>query len=94
MPKTKGIYANLPKLLYRDTVDKILFGYVMGFRHRNQLQILEIKAACEQFLEDMELSECDYSLENAMQTFYRMHIVYGEFVKFNRKQDATRNSTS
>jgi hypothetical protein len=84
MPKKKGIYANLPKLIYRDSIDKILFGYVMGFRNRNELQILEIKAACEQFLEDMEISECEYSLENAMQTFYRMHLTYSEFRKYNR----------
>lgn len=84
MPKRKRIYDGLPKILYRDTIDKMLFGYVLGFRNRNSLQVLEIREGCAQFLKDMELSEDDYSLENAMQTFYRMHLTYNDFQKFNR----------
>ena len=56
----------------------------MGFRNRNSLQVLEIREGCEQFLKDMELEEDDYSLENAMQTFYRMHLTFNEFTKYNR----------
>ena len=84
MPKTKRIYGKLPKILIRDTTDKMLFGYVMGFRNRNTLGILEIREGCEQFLKDMELDEEDYSLENAQQTFYRMHLTFNEFKKHNR----------
>ena len=91
MPKPKRFYVNLPKLLTQDTIDKILLGYVLGFRYRNVLKVLEIREACRQFLEDMNLTEEDYPLDVCEQTFYRLFHKYQEFRKFNTKQDERKS---
>lgn len=86
MPKEKRIYANLPKILHRDAVDLLLYGYVWGYRNHNEIKIFEVTEACRQFINDMGLSEDEYGLECAIQTFYRMHLTYTEFVEFNKKK--------
>lgn len=78
MPKTKGLYINLPRLLIRDTIDKCLLGYVMGYRNHNVLKVLEVRAACVQFMEDFGLSEDDYPLDTAVSTFYKLFKEYQE----------------
>jgi hypothetical protein len=83
MPKTKGIYVDLPKLLYRDTIDKILLGYVLGFRNRNVLKILEVREACKDFMADLNLTEEDYSLDTAVNCFYRMFNEYKQIREYN-----------
>jgi len=91
MPKLKGIYLNLPRIVYGDAVEKILFGYVMGFRNRNILGVLEITEACRQFIIDFELSEEEWSEDICKQSFYRMYHRNSEFVKYNRKQNGECN---
>lgn len=85
MPKTKGLYLNLPKLLKRDTLDKLLLGYVMGYRNQNLLKVLEVRAACIQFMEDFNLAEDDYPLDTAITTFYNLYKEHQEFRKFIKK---------
>ena len=53
MPRTKGLYADLPKLLRRQAVDLIMLGYVMGYRHVSPIPVLQIKKGLEHFMEDM-----------------------------------------
>ena len=89
MPKVKGLYADLPKLLQRQAVDLIMLGYVMGYRHVSPIPVLQIKKGLEHFMEDMGLSEDDYPLESAMDTYYRMLKEYNKFNygKCNKKRD-------
>lgn len=79
MPRVKGLYADLPKLLRRQAVDLIMLGYVMGYRHVSPIPVLQIKKGLEHFMEDMGLSEDDYPLESAMVTYYRMLKEYNKF---------------
>lgn len=90
MPKKKGIYVDLPKLLYRDTIDKLLLGYVLGFRNRNVLQVLEVREACKQFMEDFNLGEDDYPLDTAISTFYRL---FKEYITLRHQRNDSNCNT-
>lgn len=87
MPKKKGIYVSLPDILYRDAIDKLLFGYVMGFRNRNLGKILEVREACQRFMEDFNISEDQIDLDSAVKSFYRM------FKEYQQIRDHNGNST-
>jgi len=80
MPKDKGLYVHLPRLLKRQAIDLIMLGYVMGWRHVSPIPVLQIRKGIEHFMEDMGLGEDDYPLESAVTTYYRM---LGEYNKFN-----------
>jgi hypothetical protein len=80
MPKIKGLYVNLPRLLMADTVDKLMLGYVIGFRvHSKPFPVMQVRRAIEQFMIDFGLSEDDYPLESAQVTFYRLLKQYRKF---------------
>jgi hypothetical protein len=74
MPKRKELYntMNIPRLLYRETIDNWMFAYVHGYRHISQLPVLQVKAGIEQFMLDFGLTEDDYPVDSAITTFYRM----------------------
>lgn len=74
MPKRKGLYQNLeiPKLLYRQTIDQWMFAYVHGYRHVSSIPVLQVKAGIEHFMEDFGLGEDDYPLDSAIVAFFRM----------------------
>ena len=74
MPKEKGLYTRLeiPKLLYRQTIDQWMFAYVHGYRHTSAIPVLQVKAGIIKFMEDFGLSEDDFPVESAIVTFYRM----------------------
>lgn len=79
MPKNKGLYVNLPRLLKRQAVDLIMLGYVMGYRHVSAIPVLQIRKGIQLFMEDMGLSEDDYPLDSAIVTYYRMLKEYHKF---------------
>lgn len=85
MPPVKGLYVHLPKLLQRQAVDLLMLGFVMGYRHKSPIPVLQIKAGIEKFMADMGLSEDDYPFETARVTFYRMLGEYYEFNNFDKK---------
>jgi hypothetical protein len=79
MPKNKGLYVNLPKLLKRQAIDLIMLGYVMGYRHVSPIPVLQIRKGIKLFMDDMGLSEDDYPLDSAIVTYYRMLKEYHKF---------------
>jgi hypothetical protein len=90
MPKDKGMYVNLPKLLKRQAIDLIMLGYVMGYRHVSSIPVLQIRKGIQLFMSDMNLSEDDYPLESAVVTYYRMLKEYNKF-NFNDNSNKERN---
>lgn len=74
MPKRKKYYIDIPKLLLYDTLDKLMFGYVMC--GRRTLPSASLKMLVEAFMEDYNLCEDDYPVEQALQTWYRMFDSY------------------
>ena len=92
MPKVKGLYVSLPKLLTRQAVDIMMLGYVMGYSDSCTIPILQIKKGIEKFMKKMDLSEDDYPLDSAIVTYYRMIGEYNNFVKYNKSQSKIINN--
>lgn len=90
MPKERGLYLNLPRLLTRQTMDHILLGYVIGFRHISPLLILQVRAAVEKFIEDFQISEDDYPLDSMLRNFYKIYDDLSEYQKLNDEADRMR----
>jgi hypothetical protein len=90
MPKDKGLYVHLPRLLKRQAVDLLMLGYVMGYRHVSPIPVLQIRKGIQKFMEDMGLGEDDYPLDSAIVTYYRMLGEYNKF-KYNDKSDQKWN---
>ena len=90
MPREKGLYVHLPRLLKRQAVDLLMLGYVMGYRHKSPLPVLQIKTGIEHFKEDMGFSEDDYPLQSAIVTYYRMLDEYNK-MKIYDKSDTKRH---
>ena len=74
MPKRKKLYVEFPEFYVGEIIDMLLFMYVFGLQRG--LPSVSIKRAVELFLEDMNLSEDEYPLDNAYRTWYRMHKKY------------------
>ena len=72
MPRVKGMFVNLPRLLRKNAVNLIMLGYVMGFSKNAPIPILQIRKGVKKFTEEMDLSEDDFPLESAMVEYYRM----------------------
>jgi hypothetical protein len=74
MPKEKGLYStlNIPKLLYRQTVDQWMFAYVHGYSDNSLIPVLQITAGIKAFMRRYGLEEDDYPVGSAIITFYRM----------------------
>ena len=79
MPKKKQFFINLPKLVLFDTLDNNMFGYIMGMK--KAMPSLTLKRCMEMFMDDYNLSEDNYPLEQGLQTWYRMFNAYKEFRK-------------
>ena len=96
MPKSKGMYVNLPRLLKRQTVDILMLGYVIGYSKNAPIPILQIRKGIMKFMEEMGLSEEDYPVESACTTYYRMLKEYNNFKTFVRhdKSNEKRDSGS
>ena len=90
MPKDKGLYVHLPRLLKRQAVDLLMLGYVMGYRHVSPIPVLQIRKGIQKFMEDMGLGEDDYPLDSAIVTYYRMLGEYNKF-KYNDKRDTKQH---
>lgn len=86
MPKDKGLYVDIPKLLKRQTIDVLMLGYVLGYRHSSIFKVLQVKKGIEAFMIDTGLGEDDYPLDSAIVTFYRMFKEYNKF-KINDKSN-------
>jgi hypothetical protein len=83
MPRTKGLYTDLPKLLQRQTVDTLMLGYVIGWSKRSTFPVLQIKNGVESFMREMNITEDEYPLESAIVTYYRMLKEYNSFKKYH-----------
>ena len=83
MPKEKGMYVNLPRLLRRQTVDILMLGYVIGYSKNAPIPILQIRKGIVKFMEEMSLSEDEYPIESAVVTYYRMLREYNSFKKYH-----------
>ncbi len=70
MPKEKPYYINIDKLLKHDAIDKFMFAYVTGMRRA--LPGNHLNKCIEMFKDEFLLSEDNYPLESALQTYYRM----------------------
>lgn len=81
MPKKKGFYINLPKFVTRDALDKIMFGFVLGYKYRGIIPIMLVKEAIMKFQEEFNLTDDEYPLDSAVVTFYNILKEYQEFVK-------------
>lgn len=90
MPKEKGMYLNMSRLLTRQTIDHILLGYVLGYRHSSQLPVLQVRAAIDKFIDDFQLSEDDYPFETCMRTFYKLYADLNEADILNDNADRER----
>lgn len=90
MPKERGLYLNLPKLLTRQTMDLILLGYVLGYRHSSPLGVLQVRSAVEKFIEDFQLSEDEYSFDSAITRFYNLYYDLNEYIKHDDNRDKLR----
>lgn len=73
MPKDKGLYLNLPKLLTRQTVDIGMLFYVIGYRHKSPLKLLQVHDGIKDFMEDMQFSEDEFPLDSAITRFYSLY---------------------
>lgn len=76
MPKKKKYYVNLPKLLIHEPLDLIMFGYQLGAKRA--LPSAEIRRIAELFMDDFNLSEDDYPMDQGIQSYYRMFHKYVE----------------
>ena len=83
MPKERGLYLNMPRLLTRQTMDHLLLGYVIGYRHISPVSVLQVRAAVEKFIEDFELSEDDYPYDSMLSSFYRL---YDDLSEYNKQR--------
>lgn len=81
MPKAKKYYIDTPKFILYDALDKSMFAYVMGIR--DALPSVTLHRAIELFMDKYCLHEDNYPMEQAKQTWYRMHESY----KLYRKLD-------
>ena len=79
MPNERPLEGSLPKLLTRETMDRLMLGYVLGFRHISPLKVLQVKAAIEEFKNDLGLSEDEFPLQSAIVRFYSL---YDDFKAF------------
>ena len=70
MPRYKPIVINCAKLLRHDKLDSMMFGYVIGVT--NILPSVPITKALELFMRDFNLSEDEYSMDSAMNMYYKM----------------------
>jgi len=68
------MYVNFPEFYVSEIVDVALFTYVFGLQRG--IPSITIMRAVELFLEDMDLSEDEYPLDQAYRTWYRMHKKY------------------
>ena len=78
MPKEKPIVIDTPKLLKRNILDALMFGYVIGTR---VMPSITIKRAIEMFMDDFSLGEDDYPLTSAYTVFYQM---FNEFKTYKK----------
>ena len=79
MPKKKKLYVDVPKLLLYETIDHLLFAYIMGVQEIAPTASLQ--KSVELFMERFNLNEDNYPLDQAKQTWYRMLESYREFRK-------------
>ena len=79
MPKHKTFYIDLPKLITRDAIDKLMFGYVLGYRFRNVLPVITVRKAITEFTKEFGLNEDTYPMDSAVVTFYNMFKEYKKF---------------
>lgn len=79
MPKKKKFYVDVPKMLLYETLDNHLFAYVMGMQRA--LPSATLQRSIELFMEDYNLHEDNYPLDQAKQTWYRMLESYRVFRK-------------
>ena len=73
MPKEPELYLSMPRLLTRRTMDHLLLGYVLGYRHSSPLPVLQVRAAIEKFIEDFQIQEDEYPFDSMVRNFYKIY---------------------
>jgi len=79
MSKPKKYYMDVPKMLLYETLDNHLFAYIMGMQRG--MPSATLQRTIELFMEDYNLNEDNYPLDQAKQTYYRMLESYRKFRK-------------
>jgi len=79
MPRDKKFYIDIPKMYRYDTIDKLMFGYIMGIQ--DGMPSLTLKRGMEMFMDKYNLDEDNYPMEQGLQTWYRMFESYREYRK-------------
>jgi len=70
MPKEKQYYIDLPKMLKADSLDKLMFAYILGMQRALPGQSLT--RCMDMFMEDFLLHEDNYPKDHGLQAYYRM----------------------
>jgi hypothetical protein len=79
MPKEREYEKRIPKFLRRKTMDMFMYGYVCGVI--DHMPAVPIRRAIESFLVKHNISEDDFSLDSAVQVYYKMRDDFQEFIK-------------
>lgn len=82
MPKRKKYYIDFPKLLLYEAFDHLMFSYILGMQRG--MPSATLKKCMELFMEDYNLNEDNYPMEQALQTWYRMFKSYVIFRKLDK----------
>lgn len=85
MPKDKRFYVDTPKLLRWDSLDKFMFGYVMGMQRA--LPGNQLNKCMEMYMDDFLLNEDNYPLDHGLMMWYRMLKSYRTYRKDLQKLD-------
>lgn len=84
MPKEHRLFIDIPRLYKRQCLDHIMYGYVNGLKRA--LPSMSIRQCIKHFVEDNELSEDDYALNTAHNTYFKLQRDYydSKKTKYNK----------
>ena len=85
MARRKPFYVNTKKLMMYDSLDKLMFGYVLGMQRA--LPGNKLNRCVEMFMDEFNLHEDNYPLDHGLQTYYRMLKSFQEYRKGDGKFD-------
>ena len=74
MPKKKQTYVDFPEFLLQEVLDHLTFAYILGMQRG--MPTVTTHKAIELFMEDFNLTEDIFPLDQGKRTWYRMHEKY------------------
>jgi len=84
MSKKKHLENGYPKLLLANHLDSAIFYWVSGIRHFRPT--VHLNAAIEEFADFMRFELTEFSIENAITTYYRMLAKYRQSYDIKEEQ--------